>query len=68
MDDLAERVVELEIRSEERRADVERLEGFVRGYESRIQALEARIARLQDLVRNPPEQMPAPDDDLPPHY
>ena len=37
---LEARVVELEIRSEERRAEVERLEEFVRGYEARIARLE----------------------------
>lgn len=68
MADLEQRLVELEIRSEERREDVSRLESFVRAYEGRILALEAELRRLRDLVTNPPDAMPAPEDDLPPHY
>ncbi len=68
MSELERRLVELEIRSEERRADVERLETFVGGYEGRIQVLEAEVRRLRELLTDRPEAMPPPEEDLPPHY
>jgi len=64
-----QRLIELEIRSDEHRNDVARLEEFVRGYEARIVALEGEIKLLrQTLVENGIDDMPAPEDDLPPHY
>ncbi len=64
-----QRLVELEIRSDEHRNDVARLEEFVRGYEQRIAALEAEIKLLrQTLVESGNDDLPAPEDDLPPHY
>lgn len=63
------RVTELEIRSEERRSDITALEEFVRGYEARIAALESEVKRLrQQMLENGVGDMPAPEDDLPPHY
>ena len=65
---LEKRLVELEVRSEERRADNERLEEFVRGFENRIARMEKRLADLTEHLENPPDEMPAPAEDLPPHY
>ncbi|MCO4770308.1 MAG: SlyX family protein [Deltaproteobacteria bacterium] len=63
------RVMELEIRSEERRSDLAELEAFVRGYESRIAALEGEIRVLrQQMVENGVGDMPSAEDDRPPHY
>ncbi len=62
------RVVELEIRSEERRAEVVALQLFVEGYEQRITRLESVVSRLRDELESPPDAMPPPDEDLPPHY
>ena len=62
------RLIELELRSEERRSDNERLEAFVRGFENRISRLERRIEQLVEQLQNPPGELPAPEEDLPPHY
>ena len=65
---LEARIMELEIRSEERVHDLERLQAFVEGYERRISLLEKNIGDLQAMSENPAEPMPKPSDDLPPHY
>ena len=62
------RLIELEVRSEERRADVDRLEEFVRGFENRIARLEQRVVSLHERIENQPDDMPTPTEDLPPHY
>ena len=66
--DLEARLVELELRSEERRADTAQLDEFVRAFEGRLRALENRVESLKKLLENPPEAMPAASEDLPPHY
>ncbi len=63
-----QRLVELEMRSEERRRDCERLEAFVRAYESRIEALESELHRMRELLHSPIDGLPPADEDLPPHY
>ncbi len=63
-----DRVTELEIRSEERRADVQRLQDFVAGYEARIAALERQLKQLLEDRSNPQGDLPPADQDLPPHY
>jgi uncharacterized coiled-coil protein SlyX len=65
---LEARLIELEVRSEERRADNERLDDFVRGFENRIARIEKRLANLSEHLENPPDEMPTPAEDLPPHY
>lgn len=65
---LEARLVELEIRSEERCHDIERLQGFVQGYEQRIARLEKKLKELHSLAESPSEAMPPPSEDLPPHY
>jgi uncharacterized coiled-coil protein SlyX len=65
---LQARIMELEIRSEERKHDVERLQTFVEGYERRVSLLEKSLADLRSLAENPAEAMPKPGEDLPPHY
>lgn len=67
-DELELRLIELEVRSEERRADNQRLEEFVRGFENRLTRLEKAVMNLSVQLENPPEEMPAPTEDLPPHY
>ena len=67
-DELEQRLIELEVRSEERRADNQRLEEFVRGFENRLARLERAVTNLTAQLENPPEEMPAPIEDLPPHY
>lgn len=64
--DLSIRLVELEIRSEERRSDIEALQAFVAGYEQRIQRLEREIERLREQAANQPEGLDS--DERPPHY
>jgi uncharacterized coiled-coil protein SlyX len=66
--ELESRLIELEVRSEERRADNQRLEEFVRGFENRLARLERAVTNLSAQLENPPEEMPAPIEDLPPHY
>jgi len=65
---LEQRLVELEMRSEERRMDCERLETFVRAYESRIESLESELSRMRELLQTPLDGPPPADEDLPPHY
>jgi uncharacterized coiled-coil protein SlyX len=65
---LEARLVELEIRSEERCHDIERLQRFVEGYEQRIARLETELKELRSLAESPSEAMPPPSEDLPPHY
>ena len=65
---LQARIMELEIRSEERVHDVERLQTFVEGYERRISLLEKSLVDLHAVSENPAESMPQPSEDLPPHY
>ncbi len=65
---LRDRIVELEIRSEERRKECDALRAFVDGYEKRIQILERQLARLGEQMENPAEPLPAALEDLPPHY
>ena len=66
--ELESRLMEVEIRSEERLADLQKLERFVAGYESRIRSLEANLQSMQALLEEPADEMPAPLEDLPPHY
>jgi uncharacterized coiled-coil protein SlyX len=65
---LEARLVELEIRSEERCHDIERLQRFVEGYEQRVTRLEKELRELRSLAETPSEAMPPPSEDLPPHY
>jgi uncharacterized coiled-coil protein SlyX len=65
---LEARLVELEIRSEERCHDIQRLQRFVEGYEQRIGQLEKELTELRVLAESPSEAMPPPSEDLPPHY
>ena len=65
---LEARLVELELRSEERRADMQKTDEFVRAFENRIHRMEKQLDSLKKLLENPPEAMPAPAEDLPPHY
>lgn len=63
------RLVELEIRSEERREDVSRLEAFVQGYEQRIALLERQVKQLRTMIKDGGlEGLPPALEDLPPHY
>lgn len=62
------RLAMLEILAEERLRDVESLQRFVAGYEERIRTLEREVARLAEGARVVPDDMPALQDDLPPHY
>lgn len=62
------RLVELEIRSEERREDVSRIEEFVQAYEQRIARLEKQVELLRAMLTDPVEPLPPADEDLPPHY
>ncbi len=69
MGHLEARLMELEIRSEERRSDLAELDQFVRGYENRIVALEEEVRRLKEqAVEDGGGDLPALEDDLPPHY
>lgn len=65
---LAARVMELEIRSEERREEIRGLLAHIGAYEDRVAALEQRFAGLAERLRNPAEAMPTPEEDRPPHY
>jgi uncharacterized coiled-coil protein SlyX len=65
---LEARIVELEIRSEERRDEIAVLHAHIGAYEARVAGLERLIDELKERVRSPAEAMPAPEDDLPPHY
>ncbi len=62
------RLVELEIKSEERASDIVALEEFVRGYENRIGALESELRLLKEQVLEGTGDLPSPEDDRPPHY
>jgi uncharacterized coiled-coil protein SlyX len=65
---LESRLMEVEIRSEERIAEIQKLEQFVAAYESRIRTMEAKFRHMQSLLEEPADEMPAALDDLPPHY
>jgi len=66
---LEARLMELEIRSEERQSDLAKLEQFVRGYENRIVALEEEVRRLKEqAIESGGGDLPSLEDDLPPHY
>lgn len=65
---LEARLIELELRSEERRAEMQKIDEFVRAFENRIHRMEKQLDSLKKLLENPPEAMPAPSEDLPPHY
>lgn len=65
---LQARIVELEIRSEERRMDLNKLQLFVEGYEQRITRLEKQVADLRSMADSPAEPLPPASEDLPPHY
>ena len=67
-DDGERRLMELEIRSEERKADIARLEESVDTYEKRVAALERTIKRMQEDKDNSTEALPPALEDLPPHY
>lgn len=67
-EELEKRLVELEIRSEERREDVVRLERFVEAYEKRIKALESELKLMRETMTEGVEGLPPADQDLPPHY
>jgi uncharacterized coiled-coil protein SlyX len=67
-DALERRIMELEIRSEERRDEIARLESFIHGYENRVASLEGRVNALAERAKNPAEPLPAPEDERPPHY
>jgi len=67
-DALEARLVELEVRSEERRADTRQLEEFVGAFESRIRSLERQVDALKKQFENPPEELPSSSEDPPPHY
>jgi uncharacterized coiled-coil protein SlyX len=67
-DTLDDRLIELEIRSEEQRAEIARLEAFLRGYEARVAGLERDLAELRAALRTGAEPLPLPDDEKPPHY
>ncbi len=66
--ELETRLMEVEIRSEERLAEIRKLESFVGGYEDRIRALEAGLRRMRSLLEEPAEEMPEALEDVPPHY
>ncbi|MEE2830314.1 MAG: SlyX family protein [Myxococcota bacterium] len=65
---LEARIIELEIRSEERREELETLQGFVQGYEQRIRSLERELAALRTMAESPVEPLPPASEDIPPHY
>ncbi len=65
---LEARLMEVEIRSEERIAEIRRLEAFVGGYEDRIRTLEASLKRMKSLLEEPADDMPPALEDVPPHY
>lgn len=65
---LESRCMELELRSEEGKAEVARLQDFVGAYERRISRLERQLDELKQRVENPPDSMPSPAEDAPPHY
>jgi uncharacterized coiled-coil protein SlyX len=65
---LEARIIELEIRSAEQIHDLQRAHAFVEGYEQRISRLEKSLAEIRDMAENPSDAMPAPSEDLPPHY
>ena len=65
---LEARVMELEMRSEERVHDMDRLQRFVEGYEQRIGYLERKLRALEEAAENPAEPLPPASEDLPPHY
>ncbi|MCP4867701.1 MAG: hypothetical protein GY898_03170 [Proteobacteria bacterium] len=67
-DEIERRLMELEIRSEERKADIARLEESVDTYEKRVAALELVIKRMQEDKDNTTEALPPALEDLPPHY
>ncbi len=67
-EELEKRLVELEIRSEERREDVARLERFVEAYEKRIKTLESELKLMRETMAEGVEGLPPADQDLPPHY
>jgi len=67
-DALEARLVELELRSEERRADTRQLEEFVAGFEQRIRILENQVDALKKQFDNPLDELPPSSEDLPPHY
>jgi uncharacterized coiled-coil protein SlyX len=67
-DAIEARLVELEVRSEERRADTRQLEEFVGAFETRIRSLEKQVDALKTQLENPPEELPPSSEDLPPHY
>jgi uncharacterized coiled-coil protein SlyX len=66
--ELENRIMEVEIRSEERLVEIQKLEGFVSAYEGRIGTLEASFRRMKSLLDEPAEAMPPALEDLPPHY
>lgn len=65
---LERRIMELELRSEERREEIARLQGFISAYEARVSHLEQELESMHERMRSPAEAMPAAGDDLPPHY
>lgn len=67
-EDLERRIMELELRSEERRDEIARLEGFISGYEERVARLERALQGLHERLASPAEPMPSASEDLPPHY
>jgi len=68
LEEIQARLMELEIRSEERRAEVARMDEFVTAFDGRIRALEKEVQALRALLDNPPDQSPAAGDEKPPHY
>lgn len=67
-DDLEKRLIELEMRSEERREDIVRLERFVEAYEQRITALEGELKLMRATMTEGLEPMGPADQERPPHY
>ncbi len=67
-EELEKRLMELEIRSEERREDIVRLERFVEAYEQRIKTLEGELKLMRETMSEGVEGLPPADQDLPPHY
>ncbi|HCP47281.1 MAG TPA: hypothetical protein DIU15_14665 [Deltaproteobacteria bacterium] len=66
--DLQARIVELEMRSEEGKAEVARMEEFVTAFDGRIRSLEKEVRSLRRLLEDPPDNPPAPGEEKPPHY